>query len=151
MIPVVALTLVLAVATSSEPVAAETQSPKLEVNADFEGGSCPVVSIDQTRRVIRFAPTDHQDRGVAAWWYLQVSGIQPGETVTLELTGGSSGYEAWGRPDQSTFSVDRKTWKHTAPGEHQKEQTVYRQQIEGAEAWFAWGPPFLPSDAQALG
>lgn len=149
-VPAVAPALLLAVATTSVPVAAETDLPKLDVTADFEGGSCTVVSIDQARRVIRFTPTDHKDRGVVAWWYFKVSGIRPGETITLELTGGSPGYEGWGRPDQATFSVDHKTWNHTAPGEHQKKQTVYRQQIDGAEAWFAWGPPFVPSDAQAL-
>jgi hypothetical protein len=49
-VPAVHLTLLLTVASASAPAAAETDLPKLKVTADFEGGSCTVVSIDQERR-----------------------------------------------------------------------------------------------------
>jgi hypothetical protein len=79
------------------------------------------------------------------WWYFKLEGIQPGETITLEVGNGP-----WSTPVQAAFSLDGKTWSQTPPGEQHDDRMVYRQLIEGREAWFAWGPPFTPDDAQQL-
>ena len=119
----------------------------LSVSADFDGGCALVESIDQEARVIRFRPEAYPDEGWAYWWYMHVDGIQPGETITLEL-GGKHGRFA--HPEQAHFSLDGKTWNRTPMGVREKERITYRVKIDAAEAWFAWGPPFLPGDATEL-
>ncbi len=125
--------------------AAGDQPPKLAVNIDFPGGSGVVEEIDQKQRLIRILPSDHPQRGWRCWWYVHVTGIQPGESITLDVGGG-----VWATPDQATFSTDRRSWKHTEPGKRVPQRIVFKQQIDANEAWFAWGPPFVPSDAKEL-
>jgi hypothetical protein len=117
----------------------------LMVDVAFEGGSGLVQNISQDERLIRIVPTPHQNRGWQCWWYVKISGITPGERITLDV-----GPAPWATPDRATFSVDNKTWRHTAPGTRGGKRIVYQQQVDAAEAWFAWGPPFVPSDAKRL-
>jgi len=119
----------------------------LACNSDFEGGSGVVESIDQEARAIRITPTVHKDRGWVCWWYVRVSGMRPGETITLEV---ASKFGAWAKPQRAAFSTDNRTWVHTAPGKREKERIVYRQKVDAPVAWFAWGPRFVPSDAENL-
>jgi len=117
----------------------------LAVNSKFSGGSANLVQLDQKTRLIRINPTPHLDRGWTCWWYFQVTGIQPGETLTIDV-----GDAPWATPDQATFSEDQKSWKHTPPGVRQGKRITYQQKIEGNQAWFAWGPPFTVEDAATL-
>lgn len=127
-------------------VHADESSPSpLQVSIDFAGGSAEVESIDQERRLIRLRPTDHPDRGWRCWWYVKVSGIRPGETISLDV-----GDAPWATPDQATFSVDNKSWTHTAPGKREGKRITYQQRVDATQAWFAWGPPFVPADAEQL-
>jgi hypothetical protein len=48
------------------------------------------------------------------------------------------------------FSLDNIAWRQTATGERTGKRIRYRQQIDAEEAWFAWGPPFVPADAEML-
>jgi hypothetical protein len=48
------------------------------------------------------------------------------------------------------FSLDNIVWRQTATGERTGKRIRYRQQIDAEEAWFAWGPPFVPADAEML-
>ncbi|MCS6851028.1 MAG: M14 family zinc carboxypeptidase [Gemmataceae bacterium] len=122
------------------PAAAE-----LKVVADFPNGSARVEAIDQQTRTIRVLPYPHLDRGWVCWWYFKVEGIQPGDTISLDVGGG-----VWATPERASFSTDNRTWKHTAPGERQKDRITYRQRVDATTAWFAWGPPFTLKDAQEL-
>lgn len=117
----------------------------LVVDTDFPGGSAEVAAIDQSERLIRLTPTAHKDRGWACWWYLRVSGITPGQTITLDV-----GEAPWATPDRAAFSLNGTTWQQTAPGQRDGKRIVYRQQIDAETAWFAWGPPFVPADAEEL-
>jgi hypothetical protein len=117
----------------------------LKLLADFPGGSARVESIDQPSRTIRVLPYPHKDRGWVCWWYFKVEGIRPGETLTLDVGGG-----VWATPDQAVFSTDNLTWKQTEPGKREKDRIVYRVKLDGKEAWFAWGPPFVLKHAQEL-
>lgn len=119
--------------------------PMLRVDSDFPGGSAQVLTIDQTNRVVHLNPVAHPDKGWDCWWYFRLNGIQPGETVTLNV-----GKSVWATPNQAMFSLDDKTWNHTAPGERNRMRIVYRQQIDAKRAWFAWGPPFTKKHARAL-
>jgi hypothetical protein len=123
------------------PVAAS----ELAVSIDFEGGSAHVESIDQRQRVVRLTPSFHPGRGWRCWWYLKLSGIEPGETITLEV-----GDAPWATPDRAAVSLDNRTWGQTEPGRREGRRIVYRHRVDAAEAWFAWGPPFGVRDAAAL-
>ena len=81
----------------------------LKVETDFPGGSGNVEIIDQYTRTIRMKPTSHRDRGWVCWWYIKVTGITPGETISIDL-----GDAPWATPDQAAFSVDNETWLQTS-------------------------------------
>jgi hypothetical protein len=118
---------------------------ELRVDVGFPGGSGQVQQIDQDARLIRLSPTAHKDRGWVCWWYVKVTGITPGETLTLDV-----GDAPWATPDRAAFSTDNTTWQQTASGRREGKRIVYQQKIDAAEAWFAWGPPLVPADAQQL-
>jgi hypothetical protein len=117
----------------------------LRVVTDFPGASATVEALDQTGRAMRLSPTAHPDRGWACWWYFKLEGITPGETITLDV-----GTDAFAKPDQAFFSLDDRNWFQTAPGERVGNRIVYRQRVEAASAWFAWGPPFGLRHAREL-
>jgi len=120
-------------------------APPLEVSIDFEGGSAQVESIDQEARLVKIVPTPHADRGWHCWWYLKLAGIEPGETITLDVGNGS-----WATPDRAAVTLDGRCWQQTAPGRRQGKRIVYRHTIDAAEAWLAWGPAFTPAQGRAL-
>lgn len=115
----------------------------LAVAASFPGGSVEVSRIDQEARRIAFAPARHPGRGWDCWWYFKVTGVRPGETLTLELTG--TGFAV---PDRASYSLTGKDWRHTAPGKREGRQIVYQQKVDAAAVWFAWGPPLGLKDAR---
>lgn len=118
---------------------------ELVVKSDFPGGSVKVEKIDQRQRVIEVLPGGDPLRGWVAWWYFKVEGIEPGEELTLNVGGG-----VWATPDQATFSVDNKTWQHSVKGKRMGRRVVFRIRVDAKQAWFAWGPPFVPSHAHNL-
>jgi hypothetical protein len=127
------------------PAPGQVEPTVLRVNSDFPGGSARVEGTDQESRTIRLLPTSHADRGWVCWWYCKIEGIRPGETITLDVGGGG-----FATPGQAVFSLDNKTWQRTTAGQRQKDRIVYRQRIDGREAWFAWGPPFVIRHATEL-
>lgn len=118
---------------------------ELAVITDFSGGSADLLQIDQDKRLVRLNPTGHQDRGWVCWWYFKLTGVEPGETVTVDV-----GEGVWATPDRAAFSLDHDSWQQTAPGSRHGKRIVYRQRIDASECWFAWGPPFVLEDAQRL-
>ncbi len=118
---------------------------ELQVSSDFAGGSVEVAEIDQEARKIRFSPASHRDLGWDCWWYFKVTGIRPGEELTLDLRG-----DVWSTPRNAAFSLDDEKWAQTAAGERTEGGVVYRLKVDAETAWFAWGPPFLPEDAKAV-
>ncbi len=125
----------------------ETASPlpQLVVELDFANGNGQVELLDQKTRTIRLRPIEHPQRGWACWWYIKVTGIRPGETITLDV-----GKAPWATPTRAAFSLDNCNWRQTTAGTRQQNRIVYRQRVDANEAWFAWGPPFGLNDAIAL-
>lgn len=125
---------------------------RITVTADFEGGSVRVHDIDQDNAVLRVSPGENPDRGWPCWWYFKVDGLTPGSTLTIELTneGPGGGRGLWAMPQRAAWSSDRKTWQQTAPGEREGKAIIYRHKVEAPTLWFAWGPPFVVSDAHEL-
>jgi hypothetical protein len=130
---------------SAASSALTAEKPMLAVDADFAGGSARVERIEQDQRLIRILPAEHKDRGWVCWWYFHVTGIVPGETLSIDV-----GEAPWATPDRATYSLDQQTWQHTEPGKRSGKRIVYRVPVEASEAWFAWGPPFVPADARRL-
>ncbi len=126
-------------------LAAPMLADELSVDAEFSNGSAEVESIDQATRTIRLRPTSHPNRGWDCWWYLKITGITPGETITLDV-----GEAPWATPSQAAYSLDNQHWQQTAIGQRKGKRIVYQQKIDADHAWFAWGPPFRVEDAQQL-
>jgi hypothetical protein len=145
--PMIAATFGLLLATAPCFVQQDAAAETLVCTSSFEGGSGVVESIDQQTRTVRIRPAEHKDRGWTCWWYVRVTGIRRGETIAVDLGGGLGD---WAKPDRAAFSTDGRTWAHTAPGQRGPQRIVYRQKVDAGQAWFAWGPPFVPSDARRL-
>lgn len=126
-------------------MAAHAPAATLTVEAGFPGGSARVHSIDQERRILRVQPADHPGRGWRCWWFFKVAGIEPGETLTLSVAGGG-----FALPRQAAFSLDGNAWRLTDPGTPAKGCMTYTLSVDATEAYFAWGPPYLPRHAEAL-
>lgn len=134
----------------------------LTVSADFEGGSVGQVEIDSTSRTIRFMPGGDPVHGWPCWWYFRISGITPGETITLQLKASTAMVAkpgsplakplaaSWAMAKRATWSSDGRSWRHTEPGKRQDEWMTYVLQPEAATCLVAWGPPFTPSSAAEL-
>ncbi len=126
-------------------VSTNPQAGELAIETNFPGGSGVVDSVDQQKRILRISPTPHKDKGWASWWYVKITGITPGEKFTLDV-----GPYPWATPDQATVSSDGKIWEHTTPGIRKDKRISYTLKSDQSELWVAWGPPFLPGDAQKL-
>jgi len=139
------------VAAAAVCIALLTGSPagaragELAVESDFPGGSVHVDAIDQEARSLRIQPADHPGKGWRCWWFFKVTGIEPGETLTLTVKGGG-----FALPNQAAWSLDGRNWRQTARGKRSKNTMTYTQAVPASEAYFAWGPPFLPRHAEAL-
>ncbi len=140
-------------------LALASSSGMLSVRTDFEGASARDVEVDQTTRTIRFMPGGDPVRGWPCWWYFQVSGITPGERITLRLRASSATLDKpgakplsgiWAMPQQATFGSDGRTWRHTEPGTRDGDDMIYSFQSDAAAVYVAWGPPFTPSTALKL-
>jgi hypothetical protein len=127
------------------PAEAVQPASPLRIESDFPSGNADVLAIDDHERTIRVQPTIHPDRGWACWWYFKVSGIRPGETLTLDVGKGT-----WATPTRAAYSYDNKTWHQTFPGRRAKDRIIYRQSFDSKTVWFAWGPPFTGEDAARL-
>jgi hypothetical protein len=112
-----------------------------ELKADFPGGSVEVEKIDGS--LLRVRPARHPGRGWDCWWYFKAAGL-PAGTLTLDVGGG-----VWATPDRAVWSIDGRRWTQTAPGVRaEKDRIRYEIEVGAAEAWFAWGPPFVLADAR---
>ncbi|MBY0327660.1 MAG: hypothetical protein K2Q30_12125, partial [Gemmataceae bacterium] len=91
---------------------------KLGVESNFEGASVTVLEINEKERSISFMPGGDPLRGWPCWWYFRVTGLMPGETITLKLKGSTATVmkpgaplskplaSLWAMPMRATYSVD---------------------------------------------
>lgn len=117
----------------------------LVINTNFPGGSGVVESLDQTTRTLTIRPTPHKDAGWECWWNFELSGVTPGEELTLTVQS-----MAFGLAGRASYSYDGKTWQHTPRGTLEKGRITYKLKFDREKVWLAWGPPFQLSDADAL-
>src|SRR4051812_5759517 len=95
--------------------------PDLAIVTNFPGGSGVVETLDSAERVVALHPTVHKDRGWVCWWSVKLTGVRPGETITLKVTGN----DGFARPDRAAVSADGKTWSQTAPGKTEGKTITY--------------------------
>ncbi len=155
-------------AASGSCAAQGTEAAGLRFSSDFEGGSGELLEIDQEKQHVRFRPSSDPRFGWPCWWYFRLDEIEPGTPVTIEVDGadvrkaeggnqqadGRPLNPAWMMPGQAFYSTDGETWQQTVPGKRGKEGRETRMSwtatVDAATAWFAWGPRFVPSDAERL-
>lgn len=131
---------------------------ELSVSTDFEGGNAEVVSLDQTTRTVRIMPALHEGRGWPCWWFLKLAGLMPGEEITLEVQaqvkpfrGNTVLSAAWCQPNHAWLSTDGETWTPSEAGTRNEAKIMtYKIKAAAAEMSLAWGPPFVPADAEKL-
>lgn len=131
---------------------------ELRVSADFEGGNAEVVGIDQPAGRVRIMPALREGRGWPCWWYFKIDGLEPGREIVLEVQAQTKPFReqtvlaaAWCQPKHAWISADGEQWSPTDQGELTADKImVYRIKAAGPSLFAAWGPPFVPSDADQL-
>jgi len=113
------------------------QGGQLVIHTDFAGGSACVLEVDQILRRIRLEPASHPGKGWECWWYLKVSGVDPGEMLEFDV-----GKAPWATPDRAWFSLDDRNWEPTEAGTREGGRITYRLRVPVSEIWLAWGPPY---------
>jgi hypothetical protein len=118
---------------------------ELAIDTAFPGGSAKIESIDQATRTIAIRPSPHPDLGWECWWNFKLTGIEPGKTITLRVSG-----MAFALAERATFSTDGMTWQHTPLGKVEKGHVTYTLTFDQSSVRLAWGLPFQLSASQAL-
>jgi hypothetical protein len=135
------------------PLAAE-----IRVSTDFEGGNAEVVSLDQRTKTLRIMPELREGRGWPCWWYFRLDGLTAGETITLEVQAQTKPFReklvlasAWCQPKHAWLSSDGETWTASDAGTLSADKVMsYRLKPTTESLRVAWGPPFVPADAEKL-
>lgn len=128
------------------------------VITDFVGGNADVVSLDETTRTLRVMPKLHEGRGWPCWWYFQLDGLTPGKEFTLEVEAQTRPFRektilvaAWCQPKHAWLSSDGETWTPSEAGTlNAKKVMSYKLTPTTGSLRIAWGPPFVPADAEKL-
>ncbi len=118
---------------------------ELSVSIDFPGGSGRVEQIDQVERKIVLKPSKLENKGWECWWFIQVSGIKPGEVLQVIV-----GDAPWATPNQAAISEDGSRWRQSSIGRRQGKSIVYRVESESNQMYLAWGPPFTQDNVKSL-
>ncbi|WP_395717228.1 M14-type cytosolic carboxypeptidase [Prosthecobacter sp.] len=131
---------------------------EMRVSTDFEGGNAEIVKLDQASKTLRIMPKLHEGRGWPCWWYFRLDGLTPGETITLELQAQTKPFRenqvlaaAWCQPKHAWLSSDGETWSPSEAGTLSADKVMSYQIKPTTESLrVAWGPPFVPADAEKL-
>ena len=138
-------------------IVSEASAEDLVIASDFPGGSAEIIQVDQKQRRILVRPAGDPQFGWPCWWYFQVTGVTPGEELTvtvdasqLKQANGQKLSASWALPERAAFSTDQRRWAQTRPGKKQGENCEWKVKPDAKVVWFAWGPPFVPTDAEQL-
>lgn len=134
------------------------ESRALSLHTDFPGGSAEVHVLDAAAGRIEISPSHHDERGWPCWWYFRVDGARAGQKIALTIRPNRKPFRAeqrlaasWSLPARPVISVDDVTWTQIEQtGVIDKESGRYEITAPAERFWLAWGPPFLPSHAEAL-
>lgn len=137
---------------------AVTARGELRVLTDFEGGNAEVVKLDQAMKTLRIMPALHEGRGWPCWWFFKLDGLTVGDEFTLEVQAQTKPFReknvlaaAWCQPKHAWISSDGETWSPSDKGVLSTDKAmVYKIKAAAAQMSVAWGPPFVPTDADKL-
>lgn len=131
---------------------------ELRVRSDFEVGNAEVVTVDEAARRVRIMPALREGRGWPCWWFFKLEGLKVGEQITVEVQAQTKPFREqmvlaadWCQPTHAWVSTDGEKWTATEAGKRSADKVMtYVMRAESEVMAVAWGPPFLPSDAQKL-
>ena len=131
---------------------------ELRVRSDFEGGNAEVVTVDEAARRVRIMPALREGRGWPCWWFFKLEGLKVGEQITVEVQAQTKPFREqmvlaadWCQPTHAWVSTDGEKWTATEAGKRSADKVMTYVMRGDAEVMsVAWGPPFLPSDAEKL-
>lgn len=131
---------------------------ELSVSSDFEGGNAEVVKLDQATQTLRIMPALREGRGWPCWWFFKIDGLMPGEAFTLEVQAQTKPFRdntvlaaSWCQPKHAWLSSDGETWTPSDAGTLSADKAMsYTIKATAPQMSVAWGPPFVPSDAEKL-
>ena len=131
---------------------------ELRVRSDFEGGNAEVVTVDEAARRVRIMPALREGRGWPCWWFFELEGLKVGEQITVEVQAQTKPFREqmvlaadWCQPTHAWVSADGERWSATEPGKRSADKVMtYVIRADAEVMSVAWGPPFLPSDAEKL-
>ena len=135
-----------------------TARAEWRVVSDFEGGNAEVVALDAGQQRLRIRPKLHEGRGWPCWWYFKLEGLSPGQTFSLEIERQPLPYRpgmilnhSWCQPRHAWLSLDGSDWVPSSEGSLDEDKVMhYSIKAESSSLFLAWGPPFVPSDAERL-
>ncbi|MCB1279568.1 M14-type cytosolic carboxypeptidase [Prosthecobacter sp.] len=131
---------------------------ELSVSSDFEGGNAEVVKLDQATKTLRIMPALREGRGWPCWWFFTLDGLTAGEAFTLEVQAQTKPFRdktvlaaSWCQPKHAWLSSDDETWTPSEAGTLSADKVMsYTIKATAPQMSVAWGPPFVPSDAEKL-
>ena len=131
---------------------------ELRVRSDFEGGNAEVVTVDEAARRVRIMPALREGRGWPCWWFFELEGLKVGEQITVEVQAQTKPFREqmvlaadWCQPTHAWVSTDGDKWTATEAGKQSADKVMtYVMRADAEVISVAWGPPFLPSDAEKL-
>jgi Cytosolic carboxypeptidase N-terminal domain len=131
---------------------------EVRVVTDFEGGNAEVVKLDQAAKTLRIMPELREGRGWPCWWFFKLEGLTIGDEFTLEVQAQTKPFRdktvlaaSWCQPKHVWICVDEQTWKPSARGTLSTDKVMsYTIKATAEQMSLAWGPPFVPSDADKL-
>lgn len=131
---------------------------EIRLSTDFEGGNAEVVTLDQAAKTLRIMPALHEGRGWPCWWYFRLDGLTPGEPITLEVQAQTKPFRetrvlaaSWCQPKHAWLSSDGETWTPSDAGVLSADKVMrYSLKPSTTSLRIAWGPPFVPKDAEQL-
>ena len=131
---------------------------ELRVRSDFEGGNAEVVTVDEAARRVRIMPALREGRGWPCWWFFKLEGLKVGEQITVEVQAQTKPFREqmvlaadWCQPTHAWVSTDGDKWTATEAGKQSADKVMtYVMRADAEVISVAWGPPFLPSDAEKL-
>ena len=135
-----------------------TAHAELQVITHFEGGNAEVVSLNQATKTLRIMPELREGRGWPCWWFFKLDGLTVGEEFILEVQAQTKPYRdktvlaaAWCQPRHAWLSSDGETWTASNEGTHREDKVmIYKIKATASQMSVAWGPPFVPADAEKL-
>ena len=135
-------------------------SADLKVSSDFPGGSAKVLKLDRASNLIHITPACDPKLGYPCWWYFRLDNVDTGNPVVLVVTANQGVVQSgdkprklpadYSLPEYAAYSTDGTNWEHTARGERQGSQSIYRINTASSSLWLASGPPFTLKDADQL-